>query len=352
MEKLTIEKFSEIYKQKIESNLSMFEALRVQYRRFSYTLLGLAFVVLILGILFYLWVKSIAGIIVAIVFLVVSLMITSHKRIKINHMIKKDVTSKILQMFGNLYFNGKSGVSFGEIRSMGLFPRFSRKTEGDNIVGSYKGCNFLINESRLTHTETRRSGKSTYSKTIEDFSGLIVKIQMKKNFSGTTIVGIDGNIEKMKGFEPVELESVKFMQGRKIYSTDQIEARYLLTTSFMERLDNLGKIFMISSSDGSFTGADGEDVSAEAAVSAFNQLEAGNSFFAKHLSSFMKQAIGVSAAFADGFVYLFIPAGHDFFEVDLNVSLLEVEQYYKIYNEISSILEVIDLLKLDQKLGL
>jgi len=43
--------------------------------------------------------------------------------------------------------------------------------------------------------------------------------------------------------ENVQLEDPKFEEIFEVYSTDQIEARYLLTVSFMERLLDLADIF-------------------------------------------------------------------------------------------------------------
>lgn len=281
----------------------------------------------------------------------------SRKKNSLQAALKKEVVSKILLLFGNLYFsNGSQALKPSEIRSTGLFPRFASKRDGDSLAGIYQECNFLINESKLTHTESTGSGKNRSRKTVVDFKGLIVKIQMKKNFSGITIVGLDGYIKKMRGFEPVELESVKFMQGRKVYSTDQIEARYLLTTSFMERLDELGKTFMQSSGQAYYGAPDGKESSTEAVDSSIDKFETEHNlvtnFLSKQFSSMLRRATGVSAAFVDGYVYLFIPSYFDFFEVDLDKTLFDFNQYYRIYNEIASILEIIDFLKLDQKLGL
>ncbi len=81
---------------------------------------------------------------------------------------------------------------------------------------------------------------------------------MNKNFNGQTIVLKDrgmigsfltiqknGNWIKPEffAFEKVKLEDPVFEKIFNVYSTDQIEARYLLTTAFMERLITLTEIF-------------------------------------------------------------------------------------------------------------
>ena len=69
----------------------------------------------------------------------------------------------------------------------------------------------------------------------------MVHLAMNKTFKGTTIIKRDrGKVanffrSKMSGLESVKLEDPKFEKLFDVYGNDQIEARYLLTPSFMER---------------------------------------------------------------------------------------------------------------------
>ena len=82
-----------------------------------------------------------------------------------------------------------------------------------------------------------KSGKN--SSTV--FKGMIIQLTMNKNFKGHTIVKNDrGSIvnffsSSSSGLEKVKLEDSKFEGEFDIFSTDQIESRYLLTPAFMER---------------------------------------------------------------------------------------------------------------------
>ena len=69
------------------------------------------------------------------------------------------------------------------------------------------------------------------------FQGLFVKLQMNKNFNGKTVVS-DGTA-KTKGLKEVILEDPEFKNIWDVHSDDQVEARYLLTVTFMERLKEL-----------------------------------------------------------------------------------------------------------------
>ena len=264
--------------------------------------------------------------------------------------LKDRIFPKILSLHGQFYFSQNSkAITLSDIkRNMGLYNQSTQKTDDDFVVGIYKGCNLLINECELTHIESR--GK--HSRTVTDFKGLIIKIQMKKNFKGVTILGSSDNIRKLKGFENVELESVDFMQNRKVYSTDQIEARYLLTTAFMERLQSVSECFTKNRVDkiSSISSANTIAIVEQAKEIPFigNALE--------------KRMFNIAAAFIEGYIYVFINTFEDFFDVDLiapifggdqkKYTLLDEDKYYNIYNQLSAILGIIDYLKLDMDLGL
>ncbi len=106
----------------------------------------------------------------------------------------------------------------------------------------------------------------------------------------------------------IELEDVNFAKKFKVYSQDQIEARYLLTTSFMERLQNLQKVFF------------------------------GDS---------------VEVSFVNGRILFLIKTKKDFFEsasILKEFSLLKETKAF--FDQLEAIFSVIDILKLDQKIGI
>lgn len=259
--------------------------------------------------------------------------------------LKTKIISKVISLYGNLYLtNQKNLIRLSDIHNFGLFPRSKKMVEDDVIIGNYKNTNIVISECKLSHII--RSGKKT--RTEIDFSGLIVKLTMNKKFSGLTVVGMADDITPPSGCKNVELESVEFMKNRKVYSSDQIEARYLLTPTFMERLDNLGKHFFVSMTQNIAT----EQGAAVDMNKSMQLLKSSNSMIANFAISMLDKMLRVSAVFVDGSIYLFIPLSMDFFEVSIEKSFLDPAQYYTIYLQINSILEIIEYFKLDQKLGL
>ena len=80
------------------------------------------------------------------------------------------------------------------------------------------------------------------------FRGVFVEFDMNKNFEGHTFVleraatnrGIKFDRAK---FEDVILEDPSFMQKYEVHSDNQVEARYVLTTGFIERFLNMKMAF-------------------------------------------------------------------------------------------------------------
>ncbi len=111
-----------------------------------------------------------------------------------------------------------------------------------------------------------------------------------------------------KRIETIKLEDVSFSKKFTVQSQDQIEARYLVTTAFMERLQNFQTIFGTKN---------------------------------------------IKCAFLDDKIMFAISTKKDFFELgDLFTPLTSSKYINKFYDEIISIYEMIDHFKLTQKTGL
>lgn len=103
------------------------------------------------------------------------------------------------------------------------------ETYEDLFSGTRSGAAFQLYEARMT----KRSGKST----IVVFAGQVLRIGFPKTFLGTTVV--NRNNQRWfppKGLERVGLESSQFERIFEVFGNDQVEARFLVHPSFMERL--------------------------------------------------------------------------------------------------------------------
>lgn len=144
------------------------------------------------------------------------------------------------------------------------------------------------------------------------FRGVFVEFDMNKNFEAHTFV-----LEKAKTnrgikfdrskFEDVILEDPSFMQKYEVYSNNQVEARYVLTTGFIERFLNMKMAF---------------------------------------------KAKYIRASFKDGKIIIAIDAGRDLFQMANLSKDSDADTFTELFDEILSVLELINILKLNQHIGL
>ena len=205
------------------------------------------------------------------------------------------------EMFEEKIWTGAVG-DYMHVSETGLLGYFSLVKYDDMFSGNFKNVDFQIVESHYVVQSSKRT------RTV--FKGIIVKVDMNKNFTGNTVVRANNAYAKQdipKGLKRTILEDVQFEKQYYVYTNDEVEARYLLTPAFMERLNNV--------------------------KTAFN---------GKVLCAFYRNAL-----------YIGIEHSKDAFALcDLNRPMDDAYQYYKLYDEISSIYKMIDHLKLDQKIGL
>jgi hypothetical protein len=127
-----------------------------------------------------------------------------------------------------------------------ILPSYDHEVCEDHISGPYKGLEIELVEVSLRKLKKLRRSKEDYK---EVFSGLLIKLDVAKNFKGKTIIAADGGFikniinEMGQELEHIKLEDPEFENVFEVYSDDQVDARYLLTTSFMERLMDVRKVF-------------------------------------------------------------------------------------------------------------
>lgn len=139
-------------------------------------------------------------------------------------------------------------MPLAEFRQSKLFLQRPNRYNGDDMIqGKIDNTTFACSELFVQHKQ--QSGKDTHYVTI--FRGLFVKTDFNKHFNGETYVLPDTAEKLLGGFgrwlqelnftrpDRVQLESPDFERQFAVYSTDQVEARYILTPSLMERIINL-----------------------------------------------------------------------------------------------------------------
>jgi hypothetical protein len=156
---------------------------------------------------------------------------------------KSKIMPSILQFINpELYYHPYNCISEDEFNACGLFSSPDRYTGKDYVEG-YVGethirFSLVYAEEEHERTTTDDDGGShtdTYYTTI--FCGIFFSADFNKWFSGRTIV-----MQGAPGFFTrghIKLEDPRFNDKFTVYSSDQIEARYILTPNFMERISAL-----------------------------------------------------------------------------------------------------------------
>jgi hypothetical protein len=188
---------------------------------------------------------------------------------------KEKSLSTIAEAIGCSYrltaFDPPALPKFGELR---LLPSCDRSSYEDCFSGNHRGCAFSFYEGHLEKKVRTKDGESW--QTV--FRGQLMCIAFPKKFLGTTIVRRDAGIFNalqrwFTGLQRVDLGDSRLEKAFEVYSSDQVEARYLIHPVFMERLLALETHFKGKNLRGAF--ADGELL---IAVEGGDKFEVGSMF--------------------------------------------------------------------------
>ncbi len=233
---------------------------------------------------------------------------------------KKRVMPYILSCLGDIKAvepKISQDTDIGYIKRLIIFNKFNIYDCDDKFIGTYNNLDIEIMELNLRR-ETG-SGKSRHVVTI--FSGIFIKAPIIKKFSkfNRILIKSGGHSDSILNKEihlipntrsaqnEVILEDVEFMNKFSVYSNNQIEARYILTPSFMTRLKELlNKDFVL----------------------------------------------GLKVSFEEGFINIAVSSNKDWFELPFLKPATDIRIYRQFLKEIETILSVIDILKLNQDIGL
>jgi hypothetical protein len=168
---------------------------------------------------------------------------------------KQQVVGRLVNLYNpDLTYSPNEGITRSEFQASQIYRhRIDRYSKEDLLLGQLGATHFRFSEVHAEYKTTTTNSKGqtqTHWHTI--FKGIFFIADFNKNFNGTTIVLPDtaerawGGFGKMLqgwsaklGAQPgqlVSLEDPEFEQLFAVYSTDQVEARYILSTSLMERL--------------------------------------------------------------------------------------------------------------------
>ena len=165
---------------------------------------------------------------------------------------KDFVVEKLVSFVDNsLRYNKLGMIPEYEYKKSRLFPQTIDRFSGDDLVsGKINGVDIRFSELHHEIKIENEKGKSYY-KTV--FQGIFFIADFNKNFHGKTVVLPDSSERFLGSFshlfqslstrgELVKLDNPEFEREFVVYSDDQIEARYILSHSFMQNILELKKM--------------------------------------------------------------------------------------------------------------
>ncbi len=250
----------------------------------------------------------------------------------------------VVKAFGDMKWqNGKTILSSDVLQSSELFSDFNQRADDDIFTGVYKDVEYTISETNLWYITSGR-----YKIMYPVFDGVVIVFDSNKTIKNKTLIAtkndlhikgrpwwiliallmvlpyvimstIAGRLTFIEGvfwysivfilcfglfwglgffnnkeiLNEIKLEDVGFARKYKAYSSDEVEGRYLLTTAFMERFKNLHTAFGTNKAKCSFCG----DKIIFAISTKRNLFEIGNLFTplnnTKHMKRFFRELTSI-----------------------------------------------------------
>jgi hypothetical protein len=134
------------------------------------------------------------------------------------------------------------------MKNLGLVPSWDRAKFEDRIEGKRRDSSFEFFEAHLEEKRTTTERGRTRTTWVTVFKGQCLVVHFPKRFEGVTQVFRDAGffnalVKLGQRRERVRLEDPKFEKAFEVYGSDQVEARFILTPDFMERLLVLEEAF-------------------------------------------------------------------------------------------------------------
>ncbi len=234
---------------------------------------------------------------------------------------KREIIGGIVKFLDpKLVYSPDACVPQSVFAANGLFLDHIDRYSGEDLVSGMMGATKLqfseVHAEHKTEKSNGKGGKNESWRTV--FKGLYLVAGFNKHFHGRTVL-LPDSAESMFGTligqklqewnysrseQLVKLEDLEFEKEFAVYATDQIEARYILSTSLMRRITDF-----------------------------------------KH-----KCGKTVSLSFADANVHIAIETGRDLFEPRLSGSLLDYEFARSQVADLELAIDIVDELNLNTRI--
>jgi len=245
----TMAEFKKFYESELRDVLEGFEARRVKIKT---SLLVTVFCALALALTVSLIFMTVPVVVVCAVLAVVVCAVAWGLLTKdFVVQFKNAVISRIVKFYDeSLRYAPRKYIPRRKFRSSQIFNhRIDRYRGEDYVAGKIGATEIEFSEVHAEYkTETRDSKGRRHTQWHTIFKGLFFIADFNKHFNGLTVV-LPDVAERLFGFLGKALQSMNFMRGELIkledpefekefavYGDDQIEARYVLSTSLMKRI--------------------------------------------------------------------------------------------------------------------
>ncbi|MNK56392.1 hypothetical protein D3C87_754280 [compost metagenome] len=281
----------------------------------AYWCMGIGAAFLLAGFLFGLIEVGVVIVVVGLIagFIILTMVGSKTDAYKVDFK-QKVIGAALKQLDDSLEINPHSGISERDFRDSCLFSQTPDRYKTEDLVhGKIDKTQIHFAEVHAeykTETQTKNGRKTQWH---DIFKGIIFCADFNKNFAGLTVVrpkGFGGAFGKwisqniLGNKRIVELENVDFDKMFITESGDQVEARYILTPSLMEKL-----------------------------------LE---------LNAYANSTISVSFIFSN--VYIAFPLNHNYFEAPIFKSLLNADVLEKDLNILRLMRHVVEELDLNTRI--
>ncbi len=247
---------SGIYKS-IYPTLEIMEAQRLKTLRQGQNIFFIALAIIgLLGVVGFVSFQRIGEVPIVIIIISVATLIIGggiyiYKREKLKVAYKESVITKVIQSIDDSFrYRHSNYISESQFKTSQLFRTPDRYKGEDYVMGKLDKTDFEFSEINAEYKSSDSDGKSTYH-TI--FQGFFMIADFHKSFQGHTVVMPDntgegwfGRLVKgstRKGMDLAKMENPIFEAAFDVYTTDQVEARYILSTSMLENILKLKSRF-------------------------------------------------------------------------------------------------------------
>lgn len=145
------------------------------------------------------------------------------------------VEEELKKVFPDSIYKQYDGFKEQEVVESELLFNRDRFYSEDMISGNFEGVNFRCSD--VKQQEVRKTKNSTRVVTV--FQGRFYEFDFHKPFKHDLLLLQPMNYRPFSNFHKVNTESVNFNSELKIYARDELEAFYILTPDFMEKVREL-----------------------------------------------------------------------------------------------------------------